>query len=34
MKNDKDPVSTYYQGALDFCDEALKELENTEDNSK
>jgi hypothetical protein len=26
MKNDKDPVSTYYQGALDFCDEALKEL--------
>jgi hypothetical protein len=34
MKNDKDPVSAYYQGALDFCDEALKELENTEDNSK
>jgi hypothetical protein len=27
MKNDKDPVAIYYQGALDFCDEALKELE-------
>jgi hypothetical protein len=26
MKNDKDPVSAYYQGALDFCDEALKDL--------
>jgi hypothetical protein len=27
MRNDKDPVGVYYQGALEFCQEALKELE-------
>jgi len=27
MRNDKDPVAVYYQGAIDFCEEALKELE-------
>ncbi len=27
MRNDKDPVAIYYEGAIDFCDDALKELE-------
>lgn len=27
MRNDKDPVAVYYQGAIDFCEEALKELQ-------
>lgn len=26
IKNDKDPVKQYYDGALEFCDEALDEL--------
>lgn len=27
VKNDKDPVKAYYEGALEFCNNALKELE-------
>jgi len=27
IKNDKDPVKAYYEGAVDFCKNALKELE-------
>ena len=27
VRNDKDPVKAYYEGALEFCNDALKELE-------
>ena len=26
IRNDKDPVKSYYDGAVEFCDEALDEL--------
>jgi len=30
VRNDKDPVDAYYKGALEFCSDALKELEKEE----
>jgi hypothetical protein len=33
-KNDSDPVKSYYDGAKEFCSEALKELEEKDKNKK